>query len=119
MKLLLDEMHAIVVAETLRQEGLDVLAVAERPELRGCADDDILVVATGEGRAVVTENIRDFAPLAQAWALDGRPHPGIVLTHPRRFARATLAYPGVLITALRAFATDPPITGDSWLWWLD
>lgn len=119
MKLLLDEMHATIAAEALRERGVDVVAVTERPELRGRPDEDVLTVATGEDRAVVTENIRDFAPLAQAWALDGRSHPGIVFTHPRRFARATLAYPGVLIAALATFAAEPPVTGDSWLWWLE
>jgi hypothetical protein len=42
----------------------------------------------------------------------------LIFTNPRRFNRATLAYPGKLIAALREFLTDPPITGVSWIWWL-
>lgn len=119
MRLLLDEMHAVTVAVALRSDGLDVVAVTERPELRGLPDDEVLAAATDQGRAVVTENVQDFVPLATTWAADRRPHAGLVLTHPRRFARATGAYPGVLVTALRSFTADPPVGGESWLWWLE
>ena len=44
--------------------------------------------------------------------------PGVVFTNPKRFDRATLAYPGTLSTALRRFLDDPPIDGESWIWWL-
>lgn len=118
MRLLLDEMHAPVVAETLRADGHDVVAVAETAELRGLADEDVLIHATAEGRAVVTENVVDFAALATRWATEGRAHGGLVFTNPRRCNRATRAYPGNLIESLRVLLRDPPELAASGIWWL-
>ncbi|MGA9595369.1 MAG: DUF5615 family PIN-like protein [Acidimicrobiia bacterium] len=119
MKLLLDEMHAPSVADKLTGESFDVVAVAALPELRGISDEGLLTYAIAERRALVTENVADFMPLATQWAGEHKTHPGMVFTNPRRrFNRATLAYPGNLILALREFLTDPPIVGESWIWWL-
>jgi len=118
VKLVLDEMHAPGIATTLREGSCDVVAVAARPGLRGMSDVDLLTHATTEGRALVTENVADFMPLANQWSGEGKEHAGLIFTNPRRFDRATLAYPGNLIAALRGFLTDPPIKGVSWTWWL-
>lgn len=104
VKLLLDEMHAASAAVALRERNLDVVAVIEIDGLRGTADPDLLVWAASEGRAIVTENVRDFAPLAQQWAQARRDHAGLIFTNPRRFARSTQASPGNLIEALGALA---------------
>lgn len=101
MKLLLDEMHASAVAVELRKQGLDVASVQEQADLRSRADEETLIVAAGKGRAVVTENVKDFAPLDRRWAAEGREHAGIVFTSPKRSHRARLAYPGDLVAALR------------------
>ena len=62
MKLLLDEMLPPTIAKRLRDEhGHDVVAVAERDELRGLQDADILLIAQEEERTIVTENVRDFS----------------------------------------------------------
>ncbi len=118
MKLLLDEMHAPSIADALAKESLDVVAVASMADVRGTSDRDLLAYATADGRAVVTENIVDFALLTARWASENRPHAGLVYTNPKRFDRATLAYPGNLINALRTFLDDPPIDRESWTWWL-
>lgn len=118
MKLLLDEMHAPSVALQLIGESFDVVAVAAQPDLRGMADEELLVHATTERRALVTENVADFMPLATQWAGEHKTHSGLVFTNPGRFNRATLAYPGNLIASLREFLTHPPITRGSWIWWL-
>ena len=118
MKLLLDEMHAPSVADKLAGESFDVVAVAAQPELRGISDEELLTYATAERRALVTENAADFMPLATQWAGEHETHSGLVFTNPRRFNRATLAYPGNLIVALREYLTNPPITCESWIWWL-
>jgi predicted nuclease of predicted toxin-antitoxin system len=118
VKLLLDEMHAPSVAVELTGESFDVVAVAAQPELRGIADEELLAYATTEFRALVTENVADFMPLATQWAGEHKPHSGLIFTNPIRFNRSTLAYPGNLITSLREFLTDPPVTGESWRWWL-
>ncbi|MDJ0952603.1 MAG: DUF5615 family PIN-like protein [Acidimicrobiia bacterium] len=118
MKLLLDEMHAPSVAVELTGEDFDVVSVAVQPELRGMSDEELLAYATTEQRALVTENVADFMPLAAQWASEHKTHSGLIFTNPKRFNRATLAYPGNLIASLRKFPTNPPITGESWIWWL-
>ena len=118
MKLLLDEMHSPSIADALTKDMFDVLAVAAEPELRGASDEEILAQAAVAERAVVTENVVDFMPLATHWAGEHRAHAGLIFTNPIRFNRATVAYPGNLIHALRRFLRDPPIHGDSWIWWL-
>jgi len=118
VNLLLDEMHAPGIAATLVDESFDVVAVAAQPGLRGMSDEDLLIYATAHERAVVTENVADFMPLALQWAGAGTVHGGLIFTSPKRFNRAMLAYPGNFINGLRDFLTDPPITGESWIWWL-
>ena len=63
MKLLLDEMHAPSVSAHLRGRGHDAVAVKDCPDLIGLPDEDLLRAATADGRAVVTENVKDFAVL--------------------------------------------------------
>lgn len=118
MKLLLDEMHAPSIADELGRDSLDVVAVASVADLRGASDEVLLAHAASAGRVLVTENVVDFAPLADQWATANRLHPGLIFTNPKRFNRATLTYPGNLITALRRFLHNPPTDGDSWIWWL-
>jgi len=111
-------MHASSAAEALRAAGFDVVAVTAITEWRGRSDEELLVLASNDHRAVVTENVRDFAPLARQRQVSGRAHAGIVFTSPLRFNRATKAYPGTLVRGLRGFLEQHPIDGDSWTWWL-
>ena len=100
MKLLLDEMWAPEIAIQLRHRGHDVVAVAERPDLRGKADAAVFAVAQAEQRAVVTENVIDFRPLADSEIQRGRCHSGLVYTSNRRFPRHDRRTSGHLVTAL-------------------
>lgn len=118
MKLLLDKMHAPNIAVDLAGEAFDVVAVAAQSDLRGMADEELLTYAATDRRALVTENVADFMPLATQWATEQKTHSGLIFTNPKRFNRSTLAYPRNLIASLREFLTDPPITGKSWIWWL-
>ena len=59
MKLLLDEMYPIFISRELRARGHDVVSVHEAPG-GGSPDDEVLDYASSEGRAVVTENVRDY-----------------------------------------------------------
>lgn len=118
VKLLLDEMHAPGIAASLTEASFDVVAVAAQPGIRGMTDEDLLAYATTHERALVTENVADFMPLAAQRGGAGKAHAGLIFTNPKRFNRAAVAYPGNVIAALRAFLTDPPITGESWIWWL-
>ena len=61
MRALLDEQLSHQIAQLLRERGLDVMAVTERQE---ASDREVFEVAAGERRAVVTNNIKDFRPIA-------------------------------------------------------
>lgn len=111
-------MHAPAIADALGAEGHDVVAVAATPSLRGTSHEDLLAYAAARQLVVVTENVVDFAAIAARWAADGRAHAGLIFTSPKRFNRASLAYPGNLVVALRGLLGDPPDIGASGTWWL-
>ncbi len=103
MKALLDEQLSPQIAALLRQAGHDVVAVADRDDLAGSSDRLILEVASLESRAVVTNNIKDFRPLAAEWLARGRTHAGLILlpssrTHTRA---AVSALAGAIERVLR------------------
>lgn len=79
MRALLDEQLSPQIAALLRRAGHDVIAVVDRDDLVGRSDRIVFEVATGEGRAVITNNIKDFRPLAAEWLAQGRTHAGLVL----------------------------------------
>lgn len=102
MRLLLDEMYAPAIAQELRGRGHDVVSVhdAASPALAGASDPEVLSAAQAGGRALVTENVRDFRPLeADLIARDGH-HPGLVYTSNRQFPRGHPATAGQLVRAL-------------------
>lgn len=76
---MLDEHLSPQITALLRKAGYDIDAVADREDLAGLSDRAILQVACSEGRAVVTNNIRDFRPLAAEWLAQGRVHAGLIL----------------------------------------
>ncbi|MFL5800119.1 MAG: DUF5615 family PIN-like protein [Actinomycetota bacterium] len=120
MRLLVDEMFPAQIAAVLReQHHVDAISVRERPDLAGHPDVDIFVAAQAEGRAVVTENVRDFRPIARQWEADGKAHHGLVLTSDRRFPRARAGTLGRLITALAKLSmevpSEDPTSLETWL----
>ena len=122
MKLLLDEMHAPSVAALLRDLGHEAVAVKERADLIGLPDEDLLRAATADGRAIVTENVKDFAVLHRRFTADGRKHAGLVFTHPRRFHRAAPNHVRVLADALAVFLEEYGSMlsdAESFVWWLE
>jgi hypothetical protein len=60
----------------------------------------ILATAATEGRAVVTDNVRDFRPLAARAIMHRRSHAGLVYTTNQRFPRGDPRTLGRLVTAL-------------------
>lgn len=80
MRLLLDEQYSPTIAQQLRTQGFDVVAVVERPDLIGLDDEALLRVAAGERRALLTNNVRHFAPIARDWGASGETHSGLVFT---------------------------------------
>ena len=79
MKLLLDEHYADQIAEQLRSAGHDADSISARG-LKGLDDERLLDLCDRESRALLTNNVRDFVPLARAWASAGRDHAGLVFT---------------------------------------
>src|ERR1039458_8586947 len=64
VKALLDEQLSVEIAQELRRRGGDVEAVTERPELLRASDERLMALAMQEDRAVVTNNLRHFRPIA-------------------------------------------------------
>ncbi len=87
MKLLLDEHYGGLIAERLRGAGHDVLTVADLG-LRGLADEPLLERARQDRRALLTNNVRHFAPLAVRWAAEGRSHSGLLFTDDHNLPRS-------------------------------
>ena len=79
MKALLDEQLSPRIAELLRDRGHDVQAVINRRDLAGRSDRVILEIAAGEERAVITNNVKDFRPLAAERLARGESHAGLIL----------------------------------------
>ena len=112
MKLLLDEHFAYAIAEELSRRGVDAVAITkDRPALAGQDDDVVLRGATVEGRVVVTNNVRDFAPLVESFGLNGEQQYGVLFTDDDTFQRGESGI-GLLVRSLEAFAADRP---DDWL----
>lgn len=107
MRLLLDEMWSPAIAEQLRRQGHDVVASAERPDLRGLSDDELLRAATAQRRALATRDVGDFAQLMVRWHAEDRDHWGVILVSPRRFS-AFKGSVGPLVRALEAALTAHP-----------
>ena len=116
-RLLLDEMFSPAIAADLRQFGHDVIAVADRPDLRSKSDEEIFAWASAEKRWLLTENVKDFRPIMLRALSAGAPGCGLLFTSSRAFPRSR-KNPGSLIRALDAWLTTgppaPPVT-ESWL----
>ena len=80
MRLLLDaNLSPRGVAAKLRDNGHDVLALAEDAVFEGLSDPQVLELAAAENRILITRNSRDFAPLTREWAEARRTHAGVIL----------------------------------------
>jgi len=110
LRLLLDEHYNFTIAEELRQRGVDAIAIQkERLDLEGQDDDVVLRTATVERRVVVTNNVRDFAPLVEDFGLRGDTHFGVIFTDDATFPR-THAGIGLIVRALAGFVEGAPDT---------
>ena len=106
MKALLDEQLSPQIAALLRGAGYDVVAVVDRLDLIGRSDSQILDIATGEGGSVVTNNIKDFRPLAASRLAQGRTHGGLILVPSAR--TRTRSASSALTDAIRRVMDDHP-----------
>jgi predicted nuclease of predicted toxin-antitoxin system len=80
VRLLLDaQLSDRGIGEPLRGRGHDVAALQADTALKALSDENVLALATDQGRVLVTRNARDFAPLARRWASRNRSHAGLIL----------------------------------------
>ncbi len=86
MRLALDHHYSPLIATGLRDRGHDVRAVSELG-WQSEEDEPLLAWCNGEGLALVTNNVVDFAVIAQRWADEGRVHAGLVFTSDARWPR--------------------------------
>lgn len=79
VSLYLDEDVTNQLVPLLQQRGFDVVSVIDLGRA-GLTDEEQLIFATEQGRAILTYNIADFARLARSWQAMGRPHAGILVS---------------------------------------
>jgi len=82
MRFLLDaHVSGRSVGGPLRDAGHDVRALDQEPELEGIEDEDVLLLATEDGRILITHNVADFPEILREWASGGRSHAGVILVY--------------------------------------
>jgi hypothetical protein len=106
-RLVLDEMFSPAIAAALRDLGQDVIAVAERGELRAMSDDEVFAWATSQRRWLLTENVKDFRPILLRALQTDTATVGILYTSSRAFPRSR-KNPGPLIQAIHAWMLNGP-----------
>lgn len=118
MKLALDHHYSPRIGSRLRELGHDVVTVAERG-WEAETDEDLLALCVGEQRALLTNNVADFAVIVGRWALEGRSHAGLVFTSDRSMPRSSDRigqYVGALDDLLQSLTGDDALTDQvKWL----
>jgi hypothetical protein len=66
-------------AKEIRRHGFDATSADEENQ-REVSDEKQLEYATSLGRAILTHNRQDYAPLHEQWLSEGRQHSGIILS---------------------------------------
>jgi predicted nuclease of predicted toxin-antitoxin system len=80
VRLLLDhDLSGPRVGTRLSAHGHDVRALDQEPQHAGLADDEVLRLATSDGRIVVTRDVNTFPPLVRELAERGEPHAGAII----------------------------------------
>ena len=106
-RLLLDEMFSPAIAAALRDLGQDVIAVAERQDMRAMSDQEVFAWAASQGRWLVTENVKDFRPILLRALQAETAVTGLLCTSNRTFPRSR-KNPGPLIQAIQSWLIEGP-----------
>jgi len=96
----------IELNEAEYERGRASAAAGERDDLAGRSDRSILEAASSEQRAVVTNNIKGFRPLASEWLAQGRIHGGLIFL-PSSRTRTRSAVPA-LVAAIEGVLREHP-----------
>lgn len=88
MRVLLDEQYSPAIATELSKQGHDVTSVKGDAALEGLDDEPLLEQADERGRAILTNNVGDFARLAKERLSRGETHPGLIYTSDSSMPRA-------------------------------
>jgi Domain of unknown function (DUF5615) len=118
VKLALDHHYSPRIATSLRDLGHDVITVSERG-WEAESDEDVLALCLGEQRALLTNNVADFAVIVRGWALEGRSHAGLVFTSDKSMPRSS-DWIGHFVLALDGLMQSLP-EDDAYadqVWWL-
>lgn len=116
MKLLLDEMYPAAIAGALRERGFDVMAVQQEDGLRELSDEAVFAAAKDLDRIVVTENVKDFAPIEARVRGRGEMHPGLIFTSNRSFPRHRQRFIGAMVAALDNMLSGKPDCSNTVHW---
>ncbi len=110
MRLLLDvRVSSRYLGRPLSEQGHDIHALDTDSQNKELEDDEVLELATAEGRIVITHNVRHFAPELRRRQESGKHHAGCILvTLPHN------AY-GEILRQLEALFMSLPTAAD----WLD
>jgi hypothetical protein len=104
VKLLLDEMYGVKLAQVLQNQGIDAATVTDLG-MAGRSDADVFAAATDGGYAVLTENVSDFSRLGGEHVAAGRQHCGLLIALSSRFSRRPGGY-AAIAAAVAAVAGD-------------
>ena len=107
MRLLLDERYSPQIARRLRERGHDVISVSEQKHLRGLSDSELMHRMSNERRAILTNNVHDYVPLASSLVAAGQGHAGLILTSDRSLPRRRNTI-GRFVRVLNQFLSQEP-----------
>lgn len=100
MRLFLDETYPRALATAPWEVGLAAETVADLRRI-GTPNTEVFAAAQSGGRAILTENVADFARRAADRVMRGDHHAGILAALSSRFSRRPAGVP-VLVAAVQA-----------------
>lgn len=91
-------MYGPALADALKGVGIDAVTVPQ-VGLAGRSDMEVFAAAIAHERAVLSENVADFARISAEHLVAGGHHPGVLIALSSRFSRRPAGY-GALVVAI-------------------